>query len=270
MPTRVTPYPDVNAIVRLLLSSVQSTLGDHFVGLYLHGSLAWGDFDPERSDIDFVVATADDLPGELLPALERMHADIRASGRQWAAKLEGPYIPRHALRRYDAAHARHPWLGMDGHFAVEQLGSDWVIQRHILREKGVVVAGPAPQLLVDPIGPDDLRRAVLGTLREWWSPPLPSPARFHSSEYQAYAVLTMCRALYTLHHGAVVSKSIAARWAQEALGGPWAAVIARALAWRHDAQPDHLNETLDFVRYTLERALEHASDPGIGTLRLSC
>jgi hypothetical protein len=54
--------------------------------------------------------------------------------------------------------------------------------------------------------------------------------------------------------GIVVSKTVAARWAQEALGERWAAVIERALAWPHDAQSDNLNETLDFIRYTLERS----------------
>jgi hypothetical protein len=117
----------------------------------------------------------------------------------------------------------------------------------------VVVAGPAPQTLIDPIQPNGLRRAALAILREWWSPQLHDPARLHNSEYQAYAILTMCRALYTLQHGIVVSKPVAARWAQEVLGESWAALIERVLAWRHGAQLDHLNETLDFIRYTLER-----------------
>jgi hypothetical protein len=76
----------------------------------------------------------------------------------------------------------------------------------------------------------------------------------HSSEYQAYAILTMCRALYTLQHGTVASKAVAARWAQEALGERWAALIERALAWRHGVPLDCLNETLDLIRYTLERS----------------
>jgi hypothetical protein len=115
------------------------------------------------------------------------------------------------------------------------------------------VAGPAPQTLIDPVQPNDLRRAQLATLREWWSPMLRDPARLHSNEYRAYAILTMCRALYTLQYGTVVPKPVAARWAQEALGERWAALIEGALAWPHDAQADNLNETLDFMRYTLER-----------------
>jgi hypothetical protein len=256
MPTHVThptPYPDVNAVLHVLLSGVQAILENHFIGMYLYGSLASGDFDPQRSgDIDFVVVTADELPDEMLPALEAMHARIAASGLKWATRLEGDYIPQPALRRYDPTHARYPHFGMDGHFDVEQHDSDGVIQRHIIREHGVVLAGPAPQTLIDPVQPNDLRRAALGILREWWSPQLHDPARLHSSEYQAYAILTMCRALYTLQHGTVVSKPVAARWAQEALGEPWAALIERALAWRHNTELDSLNETLDFIRYTLE------------------
>ena len=256
MPARVThptPYPDVNAVLHVLLSGVQTILGNHFIGMYVHGSLASGDSDSQRSDIDFVVVTADELPDEMLPALEAMHARITASGLKWAAKLEGSYIPQQALRRYNPTHAQHPSLRVDGSFGVDQHGSDWVIQRHIIREKGIVVAGPAPQTLIDPVQLNELWRAVLATLREWWSQQLHNPVRLHSREYQAYAILTMCRAFYTLQYGIVVSKPVAARWAQEALGEQWAALIERALAWRHDAQSDNMNETLDFIRYTLER-----------------
>jgi hypothetical protein len=131
-----------------------------------------------------------------------------------------------------------------------------VIQSHVLREQGIAVAGPAPQTLIDPVQPDDLRRAALGILQEWWLPQLDDPSRLQSSEYQAYAILTMCRVLYTLLHGRVVPKPVAARWAQGELGQRWAALIERALAWRQDAPLDALDETLEFIRHTLEWAQE--------------
>ena len=99
--TAPTPYPDVNAMLDALLENVQDILGDYFVGLYLYGSLASGDFDPLRSDIDFVVVTTDPLPEELISALEEMHRRLWVSDLKWAAKLEGTYIPQNDLRRYD-------------------------------------------------------------------------------------------------------------------------------------------------------------------------
>jgi len=252
--THPTPYPDINAALLLLLSGVQAVLGHHFVGMYVYGSLASDDFDPQRSDIDFLVVTTDALPEEMLPALEAMHARMTASGLKWVTKLEGSYIPQHALRRYDPTDAWHPALRVDGSFGVDHHASDWIIQRHIIRDQGVMLAGPAPQTLIDPVQPNDLRRAVLGVLGEWWSPQLHDHTRLRSREYQAYATVTMCRALYTLQHATVVSKAIAAQWARETLGERWAALIERALAWPHDPQPDNLDETLDFIRYTLEHS----------------
>jgi hypothetical protein len=250
---RPAPCPEVNAVLDRLLSDVQTILGDRFVGMYLYGSLASGDFDLRSSDIDFVVVTVDALPDTMLPILEAMHARLAASGLKWAAKLEGSYLPQRALRRYDPDAAPCPQIN-EGRFYVGRHGSDWIIQRHILRGQGVVLAGPSPQTLIDPVLPDDLRRAVRGTLRDWWAPMLDDPAFLQRSDYQAYAVLTMCRALHTLQQGTVASKPVAARWAQAALDARWVALIERALAWHHDAPMDSLNESLDFIRYTLERA----------------
>src|SRR3712207_5798119 len=105
-----TGYGDVNAVLRKVLSSARATLGQHFVGMYLYGSLAGGDFDPQTSDIDFVVVTADELPAEMASVLEAMHARIAAGGSKWAPKLEGAYIPRRALRRYEPDEPPCPYI----------------------------------------------------------------------------------------------------------------------------------------------------------------
>jgi len=244
-----TPYPDINALLDLLLDSVRAVLGDRFVGLYLYGSLATGEFDPARSDIDLLVATAGELPADLLPPLAAMHERIVTMSPRWAAVLEGSYIPLDALRRYDPANAEHPHLSMGGGLRVEHHDADGVILRHILREQGIVLAGPPPHTLIDPVTPDDLRRAVVDLFHNWWAPVLDDSTRLHPPAYQTYAVLTMCRILYTLRHGTVVSKSVAARWAQAALGDRWAALIDRALAWP-GVPFDDLPQALDLIRYT--------------------
>lgn len=55
----MTPFPYVNAVLADLLDRAREILGDQFVGMYLYGSLAGGDFNPQRSDIDFVIVTHD-------------------------------------------------------------------------------------------------------------------------------------------------------------------------------------------------------------------
>ncbi|KAF0106354.1 MAG: Streptomycin 3''-adenylyltransferase [Anaerolineaceae bacterium] len=253
-PAFPTPHPEVNAVLDALLPDVQAILGAHFVGLYLHGSLAYGDFNPQTSDIDFLVVTDGNLSLETFSELKEMHARLFTSGRAWSRKLEGAYLPKDDLRRHDPAHAPIPWLGVDGHFAFEGLGSDWIIQRWILRKKGIVVAGSPLKPMIDPVSAADLRGAVRGSLREWWSPPFPSPERFQSGEYRAYAIQTMCRSLYVLEFGRVASKPEAARWAAETFARPWRGLIHAATDWAPGAKSVEFEETARFIGFTLKQA----------------
>jgi len=259
MITQPTPYPEVNAILLRLLTEAQAVLGDAFVGLYLYGSLASGDFDPHRSDIDFVVVTGDavtrdTLSDETIQQLAALHERLAASGLKWAAKLEGTYITQAALRRYNPADGPFPGIN-EGRFYLAHHQSDWIIQRHILREYGAVLAGPPPHTLIDLVQPDEIQQAVRGILREWWQPMLNEPSQFRSTEYQAYAVLTMCRALHALDSGTIVSKPVAARWARTTVEKRWHALIDFAVAWQPGDEVDHFGEMVEFIRFTLRVAL---------------
>ena len=51
-----TEYPEVNKVLDKLLINIKDILIDKLVGLYLYGSLVWGDFDESVSDIDLLAA----------------------------------------------------------------------------------------------------------------------------------------------------------------------------------------------------------------------
>ncbi len=236
-----------------LRSGAQSVLGERMLGMYLYGSLASGDFNPYTSDIDFIIVTIEEIRPDIVRGLEALHTRLWNSGLKWAAKLEGVYMPLSALRRFDPNAAPCPTVN-EGRFSITQQGSDWVIQRHILREYGKAVCGPSLRSYIDPVTSADLCRAVTGVLREWWLPILDRPGWIRNREYEAYATLTMCRARYTLTQGDVVSKRAAARWAQQTLDDQWGELIERAVAWPQEPQPGRLEETLNFIRSTIDYA----------------
>ncbi|HYN23503.1 MAG TPA: aminoglycoside adenylyltransferase domain-containing protein [Pyrinomonadaceae bacterium] len=257
--THPTPYADVNTVLLEILSGVQTILGSRFIGFYLFGSLASGDFDRD-SDVDFIVVSEIEISPDLFSALQAMHARIATIASWCATQLDGSYISHHALRRYDPANAVHPHIdrGVGENLRMMQHDSDWMIQRHNLREQGLVVAGPGPQTLIDAVLPRELRQAVLDMLHSWLAPMIDDPAPLKTRGYQSYIVLTLCRMLYTLEFGTVVSKPVAARWARETLGERWAPLIEHARVGRQhprlEAEADDVNATLDFVRYTIERS----------------
>jgi predicted nucleotidyltransferase len=249
-----TPHPDVNEILGVLLANVKEILQDQFVGMYLYGSLSSGDFNPETSDIDFLVVTEDFLPEKIIKDLENMHKQTWARSLKRAGELEGSYIPRTLIRRHDANGLPCPTVN-EGKFFVDQRGSDWIIQRHVVRECGVVVEGPDPRSLIDFVSPDDIRAAVKGILHEWWFPMLDDPSWLRDNEngYRAFAVLTMCRVLHALDTGTIVSKPKAMQWARTTLDAPWKDLIDKAAHAGHDDHKIRLNETLDIIRFIYER-----------------
>lgn len=255
----LTSYPEVNPILLDLLASVMNILGSHFVGMYLEGSLANGDFD-QASDIDFVVVTDEDISEDSYLALQAMHARLNEIGTGWAIQLEGSYISKHALRCFDPGHTFYPNIerGVGERLKLADHDEPWIVHRYILRKQGITLTGPDPKTLIDPVSLDDLRRAMLPLLNGWATQMLHDPNEMIRRGYSSsYVVLTLCRILYTLQMGDVVSKPKAARWAVETVEEKWKAFIDQAWVRRLKDQPlkldiEDMAQTLDFIRYTLE------------------
>lgn len=230
----VPEIPALQALLADLAAFLPAALGEQLVGIYLSGSLAYGDFDPQRSDVDFVAVTENELGEAWFLPLAGVAARLQARHAAWAPRLEGVFMSRAMIARWRPGQARFLALNTHDEFGWDGQGADGYIHRWVLREKGLALSGPPPAALVEPVGAAELRQATLATLHEWWAPMVADPFRLASREYQAYAVLTMCRMDYTLQHGAIVSKPEAARWALETWPPRWHGLVQRALAWLPD------------------------------------
>lgn len=238
-----------------LLAGSRTLLGDNFFGMYLFGSLASGDFHPETSDIDFVVVTKAEVGAQARDGLGALNQRVQAMASPWAAKLEGSFLPLHVFKDFNPACTAFPTIGMGGRYGLDHKGIEHAIQRFMLREHGIALAGPEPRTFIGPVGAEELKQETRNLLWGWWQARLEDPVRMRRRGYQAYAVLTMCRMLYTLETGGVVSKPAAARWAREKLAdGNWRGLIDRALDWRDGDGIDDFEPACALIRYTLSQA----------------
>jgi hypothetical protein len=114
--------------------------------------------------------------------------------------------------------------------------------------------------LIDPISIGVLKEAVRELLVTWWAPQLVDASHLQSAGYRFYAILTMCRVLFTMQTGKVVSKPVAADWALQHLEERWQGLIHRALNFPQDSLEDTLEETQAFIRYTVERVTLHSGE----------
>lgn len=252
----MTRDPEIQALLDQLLNQVQSILGSHFIGMYLDGSLTNNTFD-QASDIDFIVVSDQEIRGELFLALQSMHDRIASLETPWAIQLEGSYISAQALRRYDPGNALHPNLerGPGERLKLVEHHADWVLHRAIVRERGIVLVGPDPKQLIDPISATQLREAICSMLPIWAGYILDHPTVLHSRGYQSYVVLSLCRMLYTLQFGTIASKFEASQWAKQDLDQNWKPLIERAWKGRFIPDTDSIAEdryvTQEFLHHTL-------------------
>lgn len=244
----VLPDP-VAGILRALVSGIQEVVGDNLVGVYLRGSLALGDFDPDTSDIDFLVATELPVSAELLAGLEDFHARIAKFPGPYARELEGAYMDREGLRSFQAGRS-YPTLyrGEELRLAVHRM--NWVLERWTVREHGIALTGPEPRTLIAPISKDQLRLAVSVRLRDWadWCKRVDDPAWRLPLNHIAYVVETMCRALYTQACGELCSKRRAVEWALGMLPVPWSSLAEQSRRWRTDNRTIPDNQIIDEAR----------------------
>lgn len=263
-----TPYPELDSILKVLVTSVQRALADTFVGAYLQGSFAVGDFDRD-SDADFVVAVKDELTSEQVAALQAVHEHVYGLESEWARHLEGSYFPTAILR--DLHHCGTPLWYLD-HGSQSLVRSDHcntLVVRAIVRERGIVLAGPRAATLVDAIPVDALRREIGNTIRDWGQEILDHPDRYRNRFYQGYIVLNYCRMLHDLVEGRPGSKRAGAAWAKEKLDRSWSALIDRAwggrpnpaVAMREPADAIDFEGTLQFVRSVMRESERVGVEP---------
>jgi Nucleotidyltransferase domain len=184
-----TPFHDLNRVLHDLVESVQMVLGANFVGAYLQGSFAVGDFD-RHSDVDFIVVTENDLSNDEVDGLQAMHGRVYALDIAWAQHLEGSYFPRRVLRQTSAGDRRLWYLDHGSRSLIQSDHCNTLVVRWVVREFGVALAGPAPVTLVDPIPVTALRAEILATMRDWGRTILTRPDQYNNRFYQTFIVLS--------------------------------------------------------------------------------
>ena len=256
-----TPYSELNAVLRYLVGEVRKALTDTFVGAYLQGSFAVGDFD-EHSDADFVIAVGDELSGVHIASLQSLHGLVYDLPSEWAKHLEGSYFPVATLRSGDRSGTPLWYLDHGSRALVRSTHCNTLLVRCVLREQGITLAGPSPATLIDPVPVEALRRETRQTMQQWGREVLDHPDQYRNRFYQGYLVLNYARMLHDLTEGRPGSKRAGAAWAKATLDPAWRDLIDRAWATRPNPAasvrqpPDapDFERTLEFVKICIRES----------------
>ena len=279
-----TPLPEVNAVLAELVACWREILGSNLIGAYLQGSFAVGDF-TETSDIDFLVVIASEPGAPVLARLQAMHAAMQAKPSYWAKHLEGSYAVASVIRRLtDEPHEpagelprppswRDPETGLparDYPFLFLGNGSERLVRsehdnirvvRWVVRERGVILHGPPPATLIDPVAGDELRAEMRANLFVYVEPYAAGQRVIDAIWMQSFFVTLICRMLHTLETGQINSKKAGTAWALQTLDPQWHGLIMRAAetwtkrqdTWMNRPNDAEVGATLGFMRSALGR-----------------
>lgn len=231
------------AQAELLTTDLASILSDALVGVYLHGSLVLGCFNPQRSDIDVVAVTrrlTTQDERRRLGALMLRSSSSKERPRQPPYPLELSLLTGAQLRpwRYPTPFDFHYGESQRDRFAAGDFQPLWAEDRDlaahitVLREAGRVLHGPPIEDAFPPVPDEDYVDSLLHDLD--WS---------REGRRGLYGVLSASRIWATLAERRLHSKLTGGLWALEHASPEFHALVARAVAvYRGEREDDDFED----------------------------
>jgi predicted nucleotidyltransferase len=213
-----------------LVAGLQATLGGELLGVYLHGSLAMGCYNPQRSDLDLLAVTHTRLPHAARPRLARLLLSL--SGVPAAIEMSvlshtglhpwqhpAPYEFHYSedWRDRTQAHLEH---GTWPEEAAPPRDADLAAHITVTLARGLGLWGPPPAEVFPPVPAIDYADSILGDFR--WGRDL-------LGVNPVYFVLNACRVRAYLEEGQVLSKDEGGEWGLRCLPPPQAGLVQQAL-----------------------------------------
>ncbi|MCB0095403.1 MAG: nucleotidyltransferase domain-containing protein [Caldilineaceae bacterium] len=192
-----TEFSEVNHLLNDLLSGLQSILKEYLLGVYVYGSFVWGDFDETTSDIDILVALNQEMTPEEFTALDDLHANLVQHFPGWNDRIEVAYASYRMLQHFKIEQGQIAVISPGEPFHLKRAGTDWLINYYLLQTNSLILYGPSAKSIIAPVSNKEFIEHVKKQAIEWQDWVIHTR---NSLGYQYYAVLTLCRALYVLHH----------------------------------------------------------------------
>jgi len=249
---------DVQTISDAFRDGLQAILGSKLVGVYLYGALAFPEAAP-TGDIDFHVILKETLTDEERSALQALHETFAERFPPLEAELDGYYILLKDARRKKPPRSQM-WNGATDH--------SWALYReHVRAGRCIILYGPDPNEIYLPPAWPEIESALLSEL---------AFVEQHPHEYPDYCILNLCRLMYSFETlDVVISKTMAAEWAYEALPA-WRyfidlarkAYAGQATAQERELMLAEIDGLLEFAQAHIQASRQARQGQGAAGIRL--
>ena len=214
------------------ISALRKRFEGNLNGVYLHGSLAMGCFNPNLSDVDLLAVTREPI---IVDAQKGMAVELISLSKA-PTPIEFSLLAQADLQpwRYPTPYQFHYSESLRDQFARdissgawrkwnvnEKLDSDLAAHITTLRSRGIVLWGKPIEAIFPEPPQKDYLASILADIA--WSKNL-------IAKNPVYPILNQCRVLAYLREGKILSKDEGGRWALEHLPSPLLQVVRSAMS----------------------------------------
>lgn len=203
-------------------------LKENLVGIYLHGSLAMGCFNPQRSDIDFIVVVNESLTAENKKRIAKMVLMLsdempNKNGLEFSVILETylmPFVyPTPCEFHYSDFHKERYRLD-ENYLCGGYDDSDLASQLAVAYHRGVPLYGRPLNERYQPVERQYYLASILHDIEG---------ASQDIINNTMYVTLNLCRVLFFLREGVISSKKEGGEWGVSSLPTPYRDLVTQCL-----------------------------------------
>lgn len=225
LPMRKDSLMNPEQLLNLLLARYREIIGDNLVGMYIHGSYAMSGFNPDKSDLDYILVCEqepeDHVKRNIMDATFAYQLQAPAKGLEMhlvqRSDVMNPVWPPRFLLHASPAHINNYLSDPTGYVGWIK-GDDPDLTAHfaVTYERGRALYDPAVRKLFCPVPRKAYLESFLSDIG--WNP-----------EDAMYHILNRCRTAAYLAEGCILSKREGAEWALNHLEQEYHSLIEEAL-----------------------------------------
>ena len=223
-------------LVRRFAERSAEILGEQLTGIYLHGSAAMGCFQPEKSDLDFLVVVREELTDAKKREYMDMVLELDAEGPAKGIEMSivtgdacNPFVyPTPFLLHYSRMHTA--WYRRDPEDYVRKMkGTDRDLAAHftVTRNRGICLYGPPAAEVFGEVPEADYLDSIWNDV---------SGAEEEITDNPMYLILNLARVLAYRREKAVLSKLEGGEWGIRNLPEEYRPLVRTALREYRDGE----------------------------------
>ena len=253
----LTLYKDINDFLEAYSLRLIDELGERIIGIYLTGSLSYGDFNINRSDIDITNIISRKLVDDEIQLIKEFHTNLENDFPKWSQRMECTYTPIKMLANTMPPAEPRPWYYGNEKKLYEEApyGNEWIINKYLLYKHAIPLMGTDFKNLTNKVDIKEVQKACIRDVTSEWKPKLNDDEYFKDSHRASYFVLNLCRILYTLLNKQTRTKKESSNWIKNEFN-EWKYIIELVQNWEYGKEMNKQKLIRDFANFVFNKIEE--------------